>query len=364
MNEIDYTDISIKKIRMSEIRMNDTNKEYNQDTTSSVFDSPECNNEDTHMNNLGKLTVVGTDKMSIEFAAVFDGHGGGEVSLFLKENFVEYFIASIQDTSFSSIETNKCKDTITISTCLDEIYRTIIDEGVIAVDIVLCEHLRTLRLNGRDPGSTLSMWINFITPSGNNSYLVNVGDSPAYAFCRSTGVITKASLHDIKDPICQEEARLLPHVTVITRRSNRNILDICIRSPTVCEMIPSGTMIYMNGIRALNIPRSLGHIRWNDSINKHPEITKVPDDAYIIVLMSDGVSDLMVDVEEYLQKSEELSWNVEEIGSFYRDRWYQSWKQLCNGHVSTVDDHIAIKGDELHVSDDMTIVQVLIGGKI
>jgi len=348
------------KVRMSAIQMNDSKKEYKHTTTCSVFDSPECSNEDTHSLRLGTSKVVVTETLSIEIAAVFDGHGGSEASVFLKENFVECFIASIITThTFSTEETSDCKDSITIDSCLDEMYRSMIDAGVIAVDAELCQHIRTLRYT-RDTGSTMVMWINFITPSGNNSYLATVGDSPAYAVCRNTGVITRALLHDIKDVACQEDAKLLPDITVITQRDNRPILDVCIRSPTICEMIPSGTMMYKNGMRALNIIRSLGHIHWKDSINKHPEITKVPDDVDIVVLMSDGVSGMMVDVEEYLQKSEELQWDVEEIGSFYRDRWYQPWKQRCNGIVSTEIDYIAIKGHNRHVADDMTIVQVII----
>jgi serine/threonine protein phosphatase PrpC len=328
---------------MSAIQLNDNKKEY-KPTISSVFDSPECSNEDTNSLRLGTSTVVVTDTLSIEIAAVFDGHGGDEASMFLKENFVTCFIASIEKEL-----TLECAT-----------YQSIIDDGVIAADAALCEHLRTLR-HTRDIGSTMSMWINFITPSGNNSYLATVGDSPAYAFCRATGVITRAALHDIKDVTCQEDAKLLPHITVITHRNNRPILDICIRSPTVCEMIPSGTMMYLHGMRSLNIPRSLGHIHWNNSINKHPEIIKVPDDADTIVLMSDGVSDMMVDVEEYLHQSMLLQWDVEKVGSFYRDRWYQPWKQSYKGRVSDEDTHIAIKGHTRHIADDMTIVQVILG---
>jgi len=348
----------IEKVRMSALTMNDSKKEY---TTLSVFDSPECSNEDTNSSSVGTSMVVVNDTLSIEIAAVFDGHAGGEASMFLKEQFIDCFISSIAPASFSAELTKKCIDSITELSGTDKMYRSIIDGGVIAADTELCKHLRTLKLNGRDPGSTMSMWINFITPSGSNSYLVNVGDSPAYAVCRNTGVITRVILHDIKDVACHSEVEQLPHVTIITRRNNRRIMDICIRSPTICEMIPSATMMYMNGVRALNIPRSLGHIRWNTSINKHPEITKVPEDADTVVLMTDGVSDMMVDIEEYLQKSEELEWNVDEIGSFYRDRWYQPWNQRCNGYVSPETDYIAIKGDKLHVSDDMTIVQVKIG---
>ena len=355
--EIDYTCILSKKVRMSALPIIDTKKEY---TTLSVFDSPECSNEDTNSSSIGTSKIVVNDTLSIEIAAVFDGHGGNEASLFLKDHFIGCFISSIAPASFSAELTKECIDSITSSSGSEEMYRAIIDGGVIAVDIELCKHLRTLKLNRRDPGSTVSMWINFITPSGSNSYLVNVGDSPAHSICRDTGVITSAKLHDIKDVSCQTDAEKHPQVTVITRRNNGYIMDICIRSPTVCEMVQSGTMMYMNGIRALNIPRSLGHIRWNTSINKHPEITKVPEDADTVVLMTDGVSDMMVDVEEYFQKSEELEWNVDEIGSFYRNRWYQPWKQRCNGHVSVETDYIAIKGHARHVSDDMTLVQVML----
>lgn len=351
-----------KKVRMSALTMNDSKKEY---TTISVFDSPECSNEDTNSSSIGTSKIVVNDTLSIEIAVVFDGHGGGEASMFLKEHFIDCFISSIAPASFSTELTKECIDSIAEFSGTDEMYREIIDGGVIAADTELCKHLRTLKLNGRDPGSTMSMWINFITPSGSNSYLVNVGDSPAYAVCRNTGVITRANLHDIKDVLCQADAKQHPHVTITTRlnngRNNGRIMDICIRSPTVCEMIPSATMMYMNGVRALNIPRSLGHIRWNTSINKHPEITKVPEDVDTVVLMTDGVSDMMVDVEEYFQKSEELEWNVDKIGSFYRDRWYQPWNQRCNGYVSPETAYIAIKGDKLHVSDDMTITQVKIG---
>jgi serine/threonine protein phosphatase PrpC len=344
---------------MSALTISAVKKEY-EPTTLSVFDSPECSNEDTNSSSIGTSKVIVTDTLSIEIAVVFDGHGGKEASAFLKEHFISCFISSIAPESFSKDLLQKCLDSIASDNGSDVLYQTIIDNGVIATDVELCKHLRTLKLS-RDPGSTMSAWVNFITPTGNDSYLVNVGDSPAYAVCRDTGVITSAILHDIKDSHCQSEAEKLPHVSIITRRNNRRIMDICIRAPTICEMIPSATMMYMNGVRALNIPRSLGHIRWNTSINKHPEITKVPDDADTVVLMTDGVSDMIVDEEEYLKKSEELEWNVDEIGSFYRDRWYQPWNQLCNGYVSTEKAYIAIKGDKLHVSDDMTIVQVKIG---
>lgn len=347
-----------KKLRMSALTMIDSKKEY---TTLSVFDSPECSNEDTNSSSIGTSKIVVNETLSIEIAAVFDGHCGGEASMFLKEHFIDCFISSIAHASFSAELTRECLDSITTTVeSSDEMYRSIIDGGVITVDTELCKHLRTLKLNGRDPGSTMSMWINFITPSGSNSYLVNVGDSPTYAICRNTGVITRTKLHDIKDVSCQTDAAKHPQVTIITRRNNTRIMDICIQSPTVCEMIQSATMLYMNGVRAVNIPRSLGHIRWNESINKHPEITKVPEDADTVVLMTDGVSDMMVDVKEYFQKSEELGWNVDEIGSFYRDRWYQPWKQRFNGYVSGETDYIAIKGHKRHVSDDMTLMQVML----
>jgi len=345
---------------MSALTISDVKKEY-EPTTLTVFDSPECSKEDTNSSSVGTSKVIVTDTLSIEIAAVFDGHGGKEASAFLKEHFINCFISSIAPESFSKDLSQECLDSIASDKGSDAMYQTIIDGGVLAVDNALCDHLKTLDLRGRDPGSTLSAWVNFITPYGSDSYLVNVGDSPAYAFCRNTGVITSAILHDIKDVYCQSEVEKLPHVTIITRRNNRRIMDICIRSPTICEMIPSATMMYMNGVRALNIPRSLGHIYWNTSINKHPEITKVPADADTVVLMTDGVSDMIVDVEEYLQKSEELKWNVDELGSFYRDRWYQPWNQRCNGYVSTEKAYIAIKGDKLRVSDDMTIVQVTLG---
>ena len=93
-------------------------------------------------------------------------------------------------------------------------------------------------------------------------------------------------------------------------------------------------------------------------MNKTPEITNVPDDADMIVLMSDGVSDMMVDPTEYVKHSEAMEWDVDKIGNFYRDRWYQPWKQLYKGIVSENTEHIAVKGHKLHIADDMTIIQI------
>jgi len=321
----------------------------------SVFDSPECKNEDTNCSNIGQPIVI-TDSLSIEIAAVFDGNGGKEASRFLKENFISCFMSSIQITSLVDLNPND-------ESMNGDMHKDIINTGVLAVDNALCDHLKIQDLRGRDPGSTLSAWVNFITPIGNTSYLVNVGDSPAYSVCKQTGVITCAKLHDIIDLECQSDATKHPDVSVIDRRGSQPILAVCIISPDICKMVQSGTMLYKNGLRGLNIPRSMGHIHWNDAINKTPEITNVPDEADVIVLMSDGVSDMIVSPSEYMKHSEEMGWDVDKIGSFYRDRWYQPWKQLYRGVVSDERQYIAIKGHKLHVADDMTIVQINIENK-
>ena len=358
---------------MSSLIINDDKKVYaveEMKTTVTVFDSPECKGEDTNCSNIGQSCLI-TESLSIEIAAIFDGHGGKEASTFLQYNFISCFTSSIILSSIPSLDEldeltsdNDDWNSASISmnthiqTVYGDMYQAIINSGVLAVDNALCEHLKTLDLRGRDPGSTLSAWVNFITPIGNTSYLVIVGDSPAHALCKRTGVITSVKLHNIKDLSCQEDANQHSDIKIASVRNNHRIMDINIISEDVCTMVQSASMIYRKGLRIMNIPRCLGHFNWYDAMKKQPEIINVPSDADVIVLMSDGVSDMTVNVHEYMEKSTEMGWDVIDIGNFYKSRWYQPWKQQYNGVISEETQYIAIKGHEIHLADDMTIVQI------
>jgi len=354
--KIDLYSIINIKIRMASLVEKQSKKEYISRSVS-VFESPEDKNEDRNIIYTGTSRFIISDELSIELACVFDGHGGDEVSIFLKQNFAKIFIntvSSIISINGSISESKK-----------DMIYRSIIDTGVIEVDDVLCKYLsnnKILMKGDRDPGSTLSMWVNFITSPYSDSYLVNLGDSPAFACNMEKKEIAVAYLHDIKNPISRKDASKNSDITFISDRYGNPITDISVITPEIIEMIPTRTMVYKDGYRFLNVPCCMGHVKWEDSINKHPSITKVPENSDIIILMTDGVSDMMIDHFEYVKLSMLHEWDINKIGELFRNRWYQPWKQLYNGKVYDNPTHVAIKGHSKHIADDMTIVHINLHG--
>ena len=143
----------------------------------SVFDSPDCSQEDRHIVFVGNDKIVVNENFAVELVGVFDGHGGVEASEFLREYAREILAYKMCATNESSslyndvIRLEKPEVTrenitrkLSNKTLQGEIDRQVFIESYIeSLNIQLCAYLSACNVLSRDPGSTLSMNINFVT---------------------------------------------------------------------------------------------------------------------------------------------------------------------------------------------------------
>ncbi len=351
-----------------------TKKECKETT---VFDSPDCNGEDRHVICVGDNKITVTDNFSVELIGVFDGHGGEEASEFLSK-----YARDILAFRLSSPEPSEIyKDVVVVmkDSCLREELITklsnttlqgeldrqqFIKNYIDSLQAQLCEYLSCLNILRRDPGSTLSMNINFIFDENTYSYLVTVGDSPIFAV-DELGTIFHGRMHSNLDEECVQEAVAYhDDVEVITEinnmRGKKKVTTIKVHDTNLVESIPACTFRHKKGGHMLNIARSMGHVKWRGAMSHKPDIVPVHNIARVVV-MSDGISDMIVNHATFVENAVRHEWDAPTIGKIYADRWYQGWTMLWNGKKYETDDkgqphRVAIKGSSVYLADDMTLI--------
>lgn len=374
-DEIDFTCKPASKIRMAALVASITKKECKE---ISVFDSPDCNGEDRHVICVGDNKIPVTDNFSVEMIGVFDGHGGSEASEFLRRysrDILAFRLSSPEPTELYRdilvIDDLECLRQALFTKLSNTTFQGELDRQqfiknyVDSLQVQVCEHISSLNILRRDPGSTLSMNINFIFNDKTYSYLVTVGDSPIFAV-DELGTITHGRVHSNLDPVCVQEA--LEHhsdVEVLTELNRgfgrkKPITTIKVHDTNLVESVPASTFRHKTRGLSLNIPRSMGHEKWRGAMSHKPDIVPVHNIARVVV-MSDGISDMIVNHKTFVENAVRHEWDAPTIGKIYADRWYQGWTMLWNGKKYETDDRgqphrVAIKGSRVYLADDMTLI--------
>jgi hypothetical protein len=104
----------------------------------------------------------------------------------------------------------------------------------------------------------------------------------------------------------------------------------------------------------------MGHEKWRGAMSHKPDIVPVHNITRVVV-MSDGISDMIVNHKTFVENAARHEWDAPTIGKIYADRWYQGWTMLWNGKKYETDDkgqphRVAIKGSRVYLADDMTLI--------
>ena len=319
----------------------------------SIFDKPEYKGEDRHINFTGRNKIKIDDTVAIELLGVFDGHGGMEASEFLRTSALDIINDLIWCSDINSLILYEPLRIGFIKTYVENLNNK------------LCEFLVSCNNLSKDPGSTLSMYLNFLTPVGTFGYLITVGDSPIFAI-DITGQVFTGKIHDIIDDSTRKEAvDFHEDIEVLSQKRLFNgkyqqITTISVRESNVVESVQSYSIRHKTMGHIINVPRAMGHIKWKGSLSHEPDILPVKNIKRVII-MSDGVSDMIIDNDSFIAQANLLNWDAQDIGDLYLKRWYQDWIMLWHGEKYEKDCYdnphkIAIKGSSKQIADDMTLI--------
>ena len=173
-------------------------------------------------------------------------------------------------------------------------------------------------------------------------------------------------MHDNLDETSRQEAlEFSQDIEVLTENGSfgrvKQITTIAVREEKIVEVIQAFSLKHkkQRGL-VLNIPRSMGHVKWCGAISHKPNIIPVHNISRVVI-MSDGISDMMISRETFLEKATQNDWDAQRIGKLYADRWYQEWTMLWQGKKYEKDNsgnpyRVAIKGSSKHLADDMTLI--------
>ncbi len=189
----------------------------------------------------------------INLFCVFDGHGGGVVSKYLKNNLPEFFI---------KINKNIYKNNKSTSKYIEDVYNRLQDNLKIT-------HLRAVEYSG----STACVCINYLYKNNNYLWLINVGDSRAI-MCNGRGEAVQLTIdHKPNHPDEKERIEKL------------------------------GGKISFDGvewrIKSLSLSRAFGDLDCSPYVTHLPSIYKykIKKDDKFLILACDGLYDSLTNDE-------------------------------------------------------------------